>query len=153
RFSSRILHLSDNRTICPNTGQQFTLWIRTSFDTGSSWRTMLPHPRAVAARSASARLPLARVRACAGQHRGSVRPLRGSAVPRGTTRHAREAAGEHDAKPYRQTTLSVEAKNRSRATGWAPGHRCSRWIWYPPSPVATPDVAGLASLTGFAYMP
>ena len=25
------------------------LWIRTSFDTGSSWRTMLSRPRAVAA--------------------------------------------------------------------------------------------------------
>src|SRR5258705_897556 len=35
--------------------------------------------------------------------------------------------------------LSGEAENRSRATGWAPGHRCSRWVRYPPPPVATPD--------------
>lgn len=79
--------------------------------------------------------PAARPTRCrTGQHRGAVRSLRRSAVPRGTTRRSREAAGEHDAHPYRQSTFGGGEEPSAR-------HRVGPWI--PVTPVdLVPSLAG-----------
>jgi hypothetical protein len=79
--------------------------------------------------------PAARPTRCrTGQHRGAVRSLRRSAVPRGTTRRSREAAGEHDAHPYRRSTFGGGEEPPAR-------HRVGPWI--PVTPVdLVPSLAG-----------
>jgi hypothetical protein len=126
RFLVEELILSVYRTDCPDTGQMHDVTI--SMRVQGSGPVTRPRfgrhlcPPHGDARRRAARPPAARVRACTGQHRAPVRSLREAQSQEGPL--ATQDRWRASTTPiFPPDDLSVEAENRSRATGWVPGHR------------------------------